>query len=84
MVGLNNSMIGGMGLGGLAGIGTTEVMSHVIMCSNLPALISEEQIKELFSPFGEVGLIVVDWDGHLKLTFFILLTAEGLQHHPHV
>lgn len=31
-----------------------EALSNVIMVTNLPALISEEQIKELFVPFGEV------------------------------
>jgi splicing factor U2AF subunit len=33
---------------------SSEPLSNVIMVSNLPALISEEQIRELFTPFGEV------------------------------
>jgi RNA recognition motif-containing protein len=33
----------------------SEAMSNVIMVSNLPALISDEQIRELFNPFGEVS-----------------------------
>lgn len=39
---------------GLINTSSSEVLSHVIMVSNLPALISEDQIKELFTPFGEL------------------------------
>lgn len=41
----------------LLGLGlgiSSEPLSNVIMVSNLPALISEDQIKELFTPFGEL------------------------------
>jgi splicing factor U2AF subunit len=34
--------------------GSVEPLSHVIMASNLPALCSEEQVRELFTPFGEL------------------------------
>lgn len=34
-----------------------ERLSNVIMVTNLPALISEDQIKELFIPFGEVNFL---------------------------
>lgn len=38
----------------LGGSLSGEPLSNVIMVTNLPALISEEQIKELFVPFGEL------------------------------
>lgn len=34
----------------------SEPLSNVIMVSNLPSLIGEQQIKELFTPFGEVRI----------------------------
>jgi RNA recognition motif-containing protein len=37
---------------------SSEAMSNVIMVSNLPALISDDQIKELFNPFGEVSYLL--------------------------
>lgn len=52
---------GGFGLGAAAGLGMlpsaiAEPPSNVIMVSNLPALITEDQIRELFTPFGEVSV----------------------------
>lgn len=38
---------------------SSEPLSNVIMVSNLPALISEDQIKELFTPFGEVSFALL-------------------------
>jgi len=49
LAGLSN--LGGMGMIGLGG---AEGMSNVIMVTNLPSLISEQQIRELFTPFGEL------------------------------
>jgi splicing factor U2AF subunit len=40
------------GLNGTIGVG--EGMSNVIMVTNLPALITEQQVRELFTPFGEL------------------------------
>lgn len=67
----------GLGLGGGLGLGSiADPPSNVIMVTNLPALIAEEQIKELFSPFGEVCLSsaheVNPPSVQLLLTFFFL------------
>jgi len=45
MQGLNSSL--GVGAG-------ADALSHTIMVTNLPALISTDQIRELFTPFGEL------------------------------
>lgn len=47
MMGLNSTLGLGAGAGG-------EGLSHTIMVTNLPALISVDQIRELFTPFGEL------------------------------
>eukprot|EP01038_Epipyxis_sp_PR26KG_P005947 gene5947-8196_t len=44
----------GLGLGGLASVFTSEPLSNVIMVTNIPIGIQESDIKELFSPFGEL------------------------------
>lgn len=49
MASLNFATGGGTGVAG--GVGG-EALSNVLMVSNLPAMITEEQIKELFTPFG--------------------------------
>jgi hypothetical protein len=43
-----------LGLGGLASAFSSEPLSNVIMVTNIPIGIQESDIKELFSPFGEV------------------------------
>jgi splicing factor U2AF subunit len=51
-LGASNPLLAG--LSGTIGMGGAEALSHTIMVSNLPALISEQQIRELFTPFGEL------------------------------
>lgn len=61
----------GLGLGGLGGLSsmTIDPPSNVIMATNLPAMIPEDQIKELFSPFGEVlDFIFTQLKGNMGLT----------------
>lgn len=68
LAGLNSgvsSTVGGMGMTGLPSSLSTETLSNVIMVTNLPALISEEQIRELFVAFGELK------------AFNIIKTASG-------
>lgn len=48
-----------LGMGGLAGSMSSEPMSNVLMVTNLPSGISDQQIKELFSPFGEVSCLYI-------------------------
>ena len=53
--GLGNSNPLLAGLNSSLGLGMpAEAMSNAIMVTNLPALISEAQIRELFTPFGEL------------------------------
>ena len=47
MMGLSSTLGLGVGAGG-------DGLSHTIMVTNLPALISVDQIRELFTPFGEL------------------------------
>lgn len=55
LAGLNSSGTGlGLGLSGLSAPPSSETLSNVIMVTNLPALISETQVKELFTSFGEL------------------------------
>lgn len=52
---MNSSNSGaGLGLSGLSAPPSSETLSNVIMVTNLPALISETQVKELFTSFGEL------------------------------
>jgi len=55
LAGLNSGGSGmGLGLTGLSAPPSSETLSNVIMVTNLPALISETQVKELFTSFGEL------------------------------
>lgn len=52
-LGGNNPLM--MGLSSTLGVGAVgDALSHTIMVTNLPALISVDQIRELFTPFGEL------------------------------
>lgn len=47
-LGMSNPLLAGLS----SSMGGNDALSHVIMVTNLPSLISETQIKELFTPFG--------------------------------
>ena len=64
-----------LGMGGLASMSSmSDPPSNVIMVTNLPALITEEQIKELFSPFGTVSTSkLVKNKSHVEIMFYYIL-----------
>lgn len=43
---------------GTAGAPGGEMLSNVLMVSNIPSIISEDDIRDLFTPFGTVSRIV--------------------------
>lgn len=50
LAGLNNNVLSLTGTSSMS----NDPLSNVIMVTNLPGLITEDQIKELFKPFGEL------------------------------
>ena len=57
MAGMSAPMNPMLGMGGVGGMGAPpqQETSNVLMFTNLPLVIGENQIKELLSPFGEVS-----------------------------
>lgn len=53
MAGMTGSSLGGFGLG-IGGASLASPTSNVIMVTNLPLGIDEEQVRELVATFGEV------------------------------
>lgn len=51
-----NPLMVGMGMGGLMG-GTLDLHANVVMVSNLPMGITDDQVRELVSPFGTVSTV---------------------------
>ena len=67
---------------GYTGISTTNTdTSNVVLMTNLPAAISEEQVRELISPFGEINALnlMMDPKGSTKSAAFEFVNSSATE-----
>lgn len=82
-----NPFIGTLGSSSLPVLGSTaataEPLSDVVMVANLPSLLDEGHIKELFTPFGEVrNCCLFSFNFHSSFSLVESLQLDQIGHRP--